>query len=216
MKAQRTAVAYIRVSSRSQDTATQRTDIARCAAARGDRIATWYEETRSARTLERPVFQKMRQAIAGGGISRVYLYRLDRLARSGIRDTLAIVYEFRTCGCHIVTCADGFLIDGPASDVVLAVIAWAAQMERLAIGERIAAARKHVEARGGHWGRPRRVTDALVGRIQMLRDEGQSTRQIAQSLKVPKTTVGAVLSGKGPYAHTKKLAAKKRRARPTA
>ena len=206
----RAVVAYIRVSSRSQDTATQRTEITRAASGRGDRIATWFEEKRSARTLARPVLQKLRLAIQGGGISRVYLYRLDRLTRSGIRDTLALVDEFRTCGCHIVTCADGFLIDGPASDVVLAVMGWAAQMERLALGERIAAARKHVEARGGHWGRPKALVDAAVRRIRALADEGETSREIAKRLKVSKTSVLNVLAKKGAYGRTQKLTSKKR------
>ena len=53
--------------------------------------------------------------------------------------------------------ADGFSLDGPAAEVVLAVMAWAAKMERLAIAERISAARERIESEGGRWGRPSRV-----------------------------------------------------------
>jgi hypothetical protein len=41
-----------------------------------------------------------------------------------------------------VSVSDGFALDGPAAEVILAVIAWAAKMERLAIAEHIRAARE--------------------------------------------------------------------------
>jgi hypothetical protein len=34
--------------------------------------------------------------------------------------------------------ADGFFLDGPAAEVTLAVMPWAAKMERLATNERVA------------------------------------------------------------------------------
>jgi DNA invertase Pin-like site-specific DNA recombinase len=131
----------------------------------------------------------------------VYVYRLDRLSRGGIRETLSIVEELRANGCKIETVADGFSLEGPVADVVLAVLAWAAQMERSAIGERIASARQRVEAAGGSWGRPRRILDAQVIRNIKTRHRsfGQSIREIAIALKIPKSTVGSVLSEKGAY-----------------
>jgi DNA invertase Pin-like site-specific DNA recombinase len=62
-------------------------------------------------------------------------------------------------------------------------------MERLAINERISAARERVEAEGGRWGRPSRIDEALRGRIVSLRNEGRSLRKIAVALKVPLATV---------------------------
>ena len=81
----------------------------------------------------------------------MYVFRLDRLTRSGIRDTFELVEELRGHGIEIVSVADGFDLNGPAAEVVLAVMAWAAKMERLALGERVAAARERVEAAGGSW-----------------------------------------------------------------
>jgi|HubBroStandDraft_1064217.scaffolds.fasta_scaffold21556_4 DNA invertase Pin-like site-specific DNA recombinase len=67
-------------------------------------------------------------------------------------------------------------------------------MERLAIGERIAAARDRVEAEGGHWGRPRRVDAPTLKRAKAMRAAGQSLRDIAIALKTPKSTVAAALA----------------------
>src|SRR5215468_3997888 len=125
--------AYIRVSSRSQDTAMQRSAIERAATARGDSITKWFEEKRSGRTLARPELDRLRQAARGGQFRKLYVFRLDRLTRSGIRDTFEVIEELRAHGCEVVSVADGFSLEGPAAEVFLAVMAWAAKMERLAI-----------------------------------------------------------------------------------
>jgi DNA invertase Pin-like site-specific DNA recombinase len=181
--------AYIRVSSRTQDHAMQRLAIERCAAARGNAIGVWYAEKRSARTLARPELDRLRAASRAGHIRRLYIFKLDRLTRSGIRDTFELVEELRTAGVEIITTADGFSLDGPAAEVILAVTAWAAKMERLAINERIAAARERVEAEGRHWGRPRRLDEWQVAQARQLRRQGCSLSQIAAVLDAPRSTV---------------------------
>jgi DNA invertase Pin-like site-specific DNA recombinase len=50
---------------------------------------------------------------------------------------------------------------GPEAEVILAVMAWAAKMERLAINERIAAARERLAGEGRPWGRPPRLSGLL-------------------------------------------------------
>src|SRR6266571_4061417 len=188
--------AYVRVSSRSQNNATQREAIERAAKARGDEIETWFEEKRTAKPLDRPKLAELRALARAGEVQRLYVFRLDRLARSGIRDTLAVLDEFKIVGCRVVTIADGFDLEGPASDIVVAVLGWAAQMERLALGERIAAARIRVESKGGKWGRPRRTTPDQAQEILTRKKKGHSVRRIAIALKVPRSTVADVVSGK--------------------
>jgi DNA invertase Pin-like site-specific DNA recombinase len=187
-------VAYVRVSSKAQTHDMQREAIARSAIARGDAIATWYAEKASARTLAREALQRLRDDARAGLVRRIYVFRVDRLTRTGIRDTLELVEEFQRHGVELVTIADGFSLDGPAAQVVLAVMAWAAQMERLATNERISAARDRVEASGGRWGRPRRLDGPTVARIRELRAEGLSVRAIAVALKIPRSTVGGAIA----------------------
>ena len=133
------AVAYVRVSSRAQDLASQLAAVTQAAAAKGDKLRTIYREKISAKTLDRPQLTQLRTDARAGLVRRLYVFRLDRLTRSGIRDTLATVRELQAAGVELVSIADGFDLQGPASDVVIAVIAWAAQMERTAIGDRVAA-----------------------------------------------------------------------------
>jgi DNA invertase Pin-like site-specific DNA recombinase len=189
------AAAYLRVSSRAQDDATQRSSIARAAAARGDTITAWYAEKKSGKTLARPELDRVRVDARAGTIRRLYLFKLDRLTRSGIRDTFDVVEEFRSHGVELLSVADGFDLSGPAAEVVLAVMAWAAKMERLAINERISAARERVEANGGRWGRPRRLDPRAVDRVQQMQRGGLTLREIAVALKVPLSTVGRAAKG---------------------
>lgn len=194
-----TIAAYIRVSSRGQDLATQRDAITRAARARGDVVATWFEEKLTSAKLDRPQLRELRQYAREGRVRKIYVFKIDRLTRSGIRDTLAVVEEFRAHGCELATVADGFALEGPAAEVVLAVLAWAAQMERAAIGDRIAAARVRVEASGGSWGRPRTIDPGALARAQDLRGKGKTIRQISASLKIPRSTLARALSQKGHY-----------------
>lgn len=183
------AVAYIRVSSRAQTHDLQRHAIEKAVAARGDTIVEWYAEKASARTIDRPELARLRADARAGRVRRVYVYRLDRLSRSGIRDTLEVVEELQRHGAELVTLADGFDLAGPAAPVVLSVLSWASEMERRAINERISAARDRLEAEGKAWGRPARVDDALRARMAELRDQGRTVREIAVALKVPRSTV---------------------------
>lgn len=183
------ATAYIRVSSKSQDHALQRAAIERAAAARGDRIVAWYAEKESAKTIQRPELLRLRANARAGHVGRLYLFRLDRLSRSGIRDTFEVVEDLRAHGVELVTVSDGFDLNGPAAEVVLAVMSWAAKMERLAINERIAAARERRQAEGKGWGRTPRLQGAELAQVLALRAEGRSLRQVAVAAKVPLATV---------------------------
>jgi DNA invertase Pin-like site-specific DNA recombinase len=188
------AAAYYRVSSKSQDLAMQRLAVERAAGARGDTVVAVYSEKQSAKTLNRPELDRLRADARAGHLRRLYVYRLDRLARSGIRDTFEVVEELRRHGVELVSVSDGFSVDGPAAEVVLAVMAWAAKMERLAINERISAARDRVEAEGKQWGRPRRLDDESVARAKAMRAAGRSVREIAVALKVPRSTVARAVA----------------------
>lgn len=193
--------AYVRVSSKAQNLATQRDAIERIAAGSVDR---WFEEKKSGKNLARPVLDEVRAAVRAGSLRKLYVYRLDRLTRSGIRDTFEVVEELRRAGVQLVSASEPWLdLAGPFSDVILAVMAWAAQMERLAINERIASARERVEGEGGAWGRPGRghtekdkargVVPLDLAAAKRMRAEGRTIRAISVALKVPRATLARCL-----------------------
>lgn len=183
--------AYVRVSSLTQNLATQIDAIERGARARGDdpRAMGWFTEKQSAKTMKRAELEHVRTLVRARAVSRLYAFRLDRLARTGIRDTFEIVEECREHDCELVTIADGFDLAGPAADVIIAVLAWAAKQERLVRNERIAAARTRMEAAGDPWGRPPRMTAAELATAKTMKARGDSVRTIAAAIGVPRATV---------------------------
>ncbi len=186
------AAAYVRVSSKGQDDRTQRSAVELAARARGDEVGLWFAEKASATWNARPELEALRAAARRGELRRLYVFRVDRLTRTGIRDTLAIVDELRRHGCELVSIADGFDFAGPASEIVLAVMGWAAQMERAALGERISAAKARTLAAGKTWGRPHTTTPEQRARVLELRASGLSLRQISVALKIKVSTVTRV------------------------
>jgi DNA invertase Pin-like site-specific DNA recombinase len=191
------AAMYVRVSTGGQSVETQNDAVVRVARARGDRIARVYAEIEGGDARRRPELDRLMSDVRAGAIRRLYCYRLDRLSRAGIRATLSIVEELDHCEVELVTVADGFSVMGPARDVVIAVLAWAAQIERQAISERIGAAQERIESQGGTWGRPPRITAEQREFIHLRRDHfGETIREIAVALKIPKSVIGRELSRK--------------------
>lgn len=186
--------AYVRVSSASQSSAMQRDAIDRASTARGEKVVRWYTDTATGGTMHRSDLDELRRCAREGRIRKLYVYRLDRLTRTGIRDTLDLVQELKRHGCELASVADGFDPSGPAAEIVLAVMAWGAQIERLAINERISAARVRVEAKGGAWGRPPRLSKAECDRVIAYHAKGQSARKISVALKIPRATVARAIA----------------------
>lgn len=191
------AVAYIRVSSKAQDHGLQRSSIEREAKRRGDTIAAWYAEKRSAKTMQRPELDRLRADLRAGAVRKVYGFRFDRFLRTGPSDAYRFADEVHQAGAELVTVADGLHLkpgkDDLTTTVLLFAFSLAAKLERAAINDRIAAARERVEAEGRSWGRPRRFTPAEEARIRELHARGMSHRAIAQKVHAPKATVTLVL-----------------------
>lgn len=190
-------VGYIRVSSPSQDYAYQRQAIDAAARARGERVEDWFADVASGSTMDRPALGHLWGALGGGAVRRVWVWRLDRLTRSGIGDTLASVERIRRGGAELVSVADQVALDGgPAAELVLAVLAWCAQMERTKIRENQDAARARLARDGRSWGRPP-LPDPLIDAVAALRSQGCSVRQIAHRLKISKSAAHKLIQRLG-------------------
>jgi DNA invertase Pin-like site-specific DNA recombinase len=190
-------VAYIRVSSAGQDYAYQRSAIDVAARARGERVADWYGDVASGSTMDRPELARLRRALDDRAVRQVWVWRLDRLTRSGIADTLASVEHVRRSGAELVSVADRVALDGgPTGELVLAVLAWCAQMELAKIHENQDAARTRMRQQGRAWGRPA-LPPQLKDAVAAAASQGMSCREIARQLKVSKTWVAEVLRDLG-------------------
>jgi DNA invertase Pin-like site-specific DNA recombinase len=187
-----TVAAYIRVSSKGQDHALQRDAIQR----RGVKVDAWYAEKASAKTTARAELQRLLADARAGFVNEVWTFKLDRLCRSGVADTFAVVSELRKAGVTLHCVADNVTIkpgEDVVSDVMLFALGLAAGLERTAINDRIAAARVRQEARGEPWGRPPRMTAAEVETARRMATEGRTVREISAALGVPRSTAARAL-----------------------
>jgi DNA invertase Pin-like site-specific DNA recombinase len=140
----------------------------------------------------RPELDRLTRAVSQGQHTQVYVWRLDRLTRRGIPDTLDVVQRLRLAGCQLISVTEGFDFTGAMGELLVSMLAFGAQMESAAQIDRQSAARARLEAEGRAWGRP--PTDAgTCEKIRALRAEGRSIRAIAMAVKVPRSTVFGVL-----------------------
>src|SRR5262245_20405619 len=100
-----TTAAYIRVSSKAQDLATQRDAILKRSAP-----TVWYSETASAKTTDRAELKRLLADVRAGVVREVFVFKLDRLARTGVADTFRIVDELRRAGVTLHAVADNLTI----------------------------------------------------------------------------------------------------------
>ena len=185
--------AYIRVSSPSQDYAYQRHAIETAARARGELVEQWYADIGSGSTMERPELVRMRHDVDRLLIKRLWVWRLDRLSRSGIVDMFGVVDQIRGSGATLASVADGFALEpGPAGEIMLAMIAWAAEQERIKIRENQEAARRRMLREGRNWGRPR-LPDTKRDAIVAASSRGKSRKEIARELQISRSSVDKVL-----------------------
>jgi site-specific DNA recombinase len=146
---------------------------------------SYEDEGYSGSILSRPALERLRDAVAGGHIERIYVHAPDRLARRYAHQVL-LVDEFRRAGAEVV-----FLnraIGGTAEDdLLLQVQGVIAEYERAKILERSRRGRRHA-ARSGSvsalTGAPfgyryvSRVQGGGVARFEVVEDEAHIVRLI--------------------------------------
>ena len=71
-----------------------------------------------------------------------------------------------------------------------------AELERAAIAERVTAARRRIEAGGGTWDRPPKVTEKQRQQIRKMAADDWSIRSIAEEIGLAPSTIHRVLSQK--------------------
>ncbi len=72
---------YLRISSRTQDTASQEADLERWAQAQSETVQI-YRDSFTGKTMDRPGFSRLEREIATGNVSTLAVWRLDRLGRT--------------------------------------------------------------------------------------------------------------------------------------
>lgn len=91
----------------------------------------------SGKNLYRPDFQNMMQAVKAGKISKVIIYRLDRLSRS-LLDFAGLIETFKKHNVSFVSTQERFDTATPMGNAMLSIAMVFAQLERETIQARVA------------------------------------------------------------------------------
>jgi site-specific DNA recombinase len=142
---------YLRVSTRLQreegtSLASQERACRELAQRLGLAVACVHAEDFPGDTLDRPLFERLRERIRAGQTHGVIVYDPDRLARSPILQAVAeMEFDRQKVSLHYVTEPSA---DSPEAQLVRYIKGYAAQIERLQIRERTMRGRKERALRG--------------------------------------------------------------------
>lgn len=183
---------YVRVSSQSQTTESQKADIQRWLKHNiaGSESVVWFEDTESGRSVDRVEFQNLQQAIFDGEVKTVVVWKLDRLSRKQ-RDGINIIADWCDKGVRIVSVTQQLDLNGSVGRIVAGVLFGVAEMELQHVKERQAAGIAAAKARGvySNHGRRRGTTKASPKRAIELRQQGLRAAEIANALGVSRSVV---------------------------
>ena len=184
------AAIYLRVSTADQTVANQLPDLQRLAAARGLDCEV-YEDVMSGSTFKRPAFERMMRDARQGKIQFILVWALDRLGRSMLK-MIETVVELDRLGVSVVSHQETWLdTAGPTRGLLVAIIAWVAEQEKVRLIERTCAGIARARAAGKTLGRPRAELD--LDELCRLRSNGLSIKQAAAKLGVGVGTVHRAL-----------------------
>ena len=116
---------------------------------------------------------------------------MDRFSREGIEATLKYLRELESYKVGFRSYQEPFFDSaGPFKELMIAMFASFASLERAKISERTLAGLAKARAEGRVGGRPRVEDDAhIIRRFRKLKKSGFSVRRIAEEMGVSPTTV---------------------------
>jgi DNA invertase Pin-like site-specific DNA recombinase len=188
---------YVRVSGKLQDTASQEPDLKRWAEAH-DGKCVWYRDRFTGRTMDRPGWNKLTEAIRMAQVSRVVCWRIDRLGRTSSGLT-ALFDDLRARKVNLVSLKDGIDLSTAAGKMLAGVLASVAAFETEVRAERVLAGQAVARAKGKKWGgskkgRRLKVTDEQVRSIKRMSGDGETVTAISRATGLTRPTVYAYLA----------------------
>lgn len=187
-----TTALYLRVSSQSQDIRSQEPDLQTWAKAQAEPV-TWFKDKFTGTQMTRPGLDKLLAEARAGKISRVVVWRLDRLGRTA-RGLLALLDELQALGVGFVSLREGIDLATPAGRLMLVVLAGVSQYETEVRRERQLAGIAKAKAEGKRWGGRKpgtriRLTQEKEALIRQLHAEGKAVAAIARLVGLSRKSV---------------------------
>jgi len=117
-----------------------------------------------------------------------------RPIRASVSHLLRALENFNALGVGFVSLSEQIDTSTPTGKMVFTVLGAVAELERSLIAERVRAGLRNAKAKGTRLGRPRISVDA--SRVDRLRAEGRTVREIAVTLGVSRSLVHKTLSNR--------------------
>lgn len=195
-RAEKTAALYARVSTGRQKLESQRPDLERWAA-QADEPVTWFEDHATGTKMARASFDRLLAEARAGRVSRIVVWRMDRLGRT-VSGLSALFEELQRLKVDLISLRDGFDLATPAGRLVANVLASMAQFETEVRAERISAGIAAAKAAGKTWGGSKKGQRRTKGRgkakdVATLYLTGRTVSQIARALGLTRKTVYSLL-----------------------
>ena len=152
-------------------------------------------------TMSRPGLDKLLADVRQGKISKVVVWRLDRLGRTA-KGLLTLLEEFQALGVGFVSLREGFDLATPAGRLMAGVLASVAAYETEVRKERQLAGIAKAKAEGKQWGGRKpgtrvKLTVEKEKLIRQLHAEGKAVAAIARMVGLTRKTVYKALARRG-------------------
>jgi len=118
---------------------------------RDERIVTFVDNGYSGGNIDRDGFQRMMKQIQQHQISKVIVYKLDRISRS-LNDFVNILQEFKAHNVEFVSSQESFDTASPYGELIVKILMVFAEFERTSIINRITQAYAHRSEMGFYMG----------------------------------------------------------------
>lgn len=186
---------YCRISTYEQKADSQKAGIKRWLKGNGIRLkdVTWYEDTESGATTERPAFADMQTAIFNGEVKTVIVWKLDRISRSQ-KDGITLLADWCERSVRVVSVTQQIDLSGSVGRLIASVLFGIAEIEREHIRERQAAGIILGKEKGIYKGRKKGSLKARPERAWEMRAQGMTKPEIARALGVSSQTVWRYLN----------------------
>lgn len=153
---------------------------------------------------QRPALSALMNDARKRQLDAVLVWKLDRFGRS-LRHLVNALAELESLGVVFVSLRDNLDLGTPSGRLMFQIVGAMAEFERALIRERVRAGLNNAKAKGKRLGRPKTYVDE--SRINSMRANGASWRQIAKDLGVGLSTVFRIatrsknLHVSGPQSH---------------
>ena len=118
---------------------------------RNEKIMTFVDNGFSGGNTERDGFQKMMKLVSQGKVSKVVVYKLDRISRS-LSDFVNILQEFKEHNVEFVSSQESFDTSSPYGELIVKILMVFAEFERTSTINRVTQAYAHRSEMGFYMG----------------------------------------------------------------